>query len=403
MQEVKTIDQLPLTGKRVLVRVDYNIPRDSNGCVSDDRRIRETLPTLFYLLKKQASIILISHLADPKSVSKQYSLQHVVPTLGALLGKEVRFFDSCTSDEVASACAKIQPGEVFLLENLRFHPEEKANESSFAEKFAHYADFFIMDAFASSHRNHASIVGLPPLFRGRCGAGFLMEREMRFLSQHLMQPKRPFIAVIGGSKVSSKIGIVEKLFDKCDHLAIVGAMAFTFLKAKGKEVGRSLYEPDYLQASLNLLEKAEAKGKTILLPSDLLISDCLDRAKGLRTLDVGASFDKNSYGVDIGEKTIGAIYKLLQPAKTLFWNGPAGIFEVPEFSFGTKAIANIFASHPHTTAVGGGDSCAALKMCQVEDKIDHISTGGGACLEMIEKETLPGIEALKKYGSDLDG
>lgn len=396
MQAVKTIDQLPLSGKRVLVRVDYNIPRDSNGSVSDDRRIRETLPTLFYLLKKQASIILISHLSDPSSPSPKYSLKHVVEALADLLGREVRFFDSCTSDAVASACSQIKPGEVFLLENLRFHKEEKANDPQFAKRFAEYADFFVMDAFASSHRNHSSIVGLPPLFKGRSCAGFLMEREMRFLSQHLLEPKRPFIAVIGGSKVSSKIGIVEKLFEKCDHLAIIGAMAFTFLKAKGIEVGRSLYEPDYLEKSLSLLERAEAGGKTILLPSDLLISDSIDKPCRLRTLDLSCTFDASSYGVDIGEKTIGAIYKLVQPARTLFWNGPAGIFEVPEFSFGTKALANIFASHPHTTVVGGGDSCAALKMCQVEDKIDHISTGGGACLEMIEKETLPGIQALEQ-------
>lgn len=394
MLTIRTIDQLPLRGKRVLVRVDYNIPRDPSGAISDDRRVRQSLSTLLYLLDQEASIILISHFGDPKEPSESWSLQEVARTLSGLIGQKVRFFSSCIGEEVEKVCKKMRPKEIFLLENLRFHPGEKAGDEIFASSLAALADFFLLDAFASAHRNHASTVKLPKLFGERSAAGFLMERETRFLTQHLLNPPRPMIAVVGGAKISSKIGILEKLLEKCDALAIVGAMSFTFFKAKGFAIGQSLYEEDFLERAIILLKRAEERGKQLLLPLDLLVSDDLHKPKNLRVVRPQEGISPAGYGVDIAELTIGSIYEMLQRGKTLFWNGPAGIFEVPQFSFGTKAIANIFASHPHTTVVGGGDSCAALKMCQVEDKIDHISTGGGACLELIEKETLPGIEAI---------
>lgn len=401
MLQIRTIDQVDLNHKRVLVRVDFNVPRDNEGQITDDKRIRESIPTIRYLLSQNACIILISHLGNPKEKKPQYSLEAVAKRLSQLIGQKVTFIEDCIGPRVQEACANLQAQELILLNNLRFHPGEKKPQDypEFAQELRTLADVYINDAFGTAHRCHSSVVQVPQLFAPQCAAGFLMEHETRFLSRHLLEPDRPFMAIVGGAKVSSKIGILEKLMEKCDSMAIVGAMAFTFLKAQGFEIGKSLYEPDFLTYAQKLMNKAQESKKQLLLPCDIVVTKNLDQKdiveQDVHTVAIKDGIPEEFYGVDIGEETIGQIYLMLQPASTLFWNGPAGIFEIERFSFGTRAIANIFASHPHRTIVGGGDSSAALKMCQVEDKIDHVSTGGGACLEFIEKETLPGLEILK--------
>jgi phosphoglycerate kinase len=391
LKGIKTICDFELNDKVVFLRLDLNVPID-DGKIGDETRIRESLPTIKYALEKGAKLVMASHLGRPKSAAdKQYSLEPVAHRLSELLGVEVILFDEPKSDAIKSLVKGLKKGQAVLLENLRFEPGETKNDLEFANVLASYVQVYINDAFGASHRAHASIQALPELIKEK-GIGFLIEKEITFLDGLLENPQRPYIAIMGGSKVSDKIGVIEKLIDLVDGFIIGGAMAYTFLKAQGKPVGRSLVETEKLNYTREMIARMEARRKTLLLPVDHLVTTDIASKKG----EYSTTISENQMGVDIGPQTIKNYTAAIAEAKTIFWNGPMGIFETEAFSKGTFAVAKAVAENPGTTIVGGGDSAAAAEISGYASKMTHISTGGGASLEYLQGDKLPGLEVLRQ-------
>src|SRR6185437_2308950 len=396
-----SIKDLPLKDKRLFVRVDFNVPLSDEGRVTDDTRIRETLPTIEYALRNRAKVILASHLGRPKGKpNSRMSLKPVAERLRMLLDNllesdcNVGFSPDCVGIEAEELSTRLESGQTLLLENLRFHPEEEANDDTFARSLAKLADFYVNDAFGSAHRAHASTAGITK-FVGKSDAGFLMQKEIDYMSSVLQDPKRPFIAVIGGAKVSDKIGVIKNLLGKVDALLIGGAMAYTFQKAEGREVGKSLVATDKLDLARKLLDEAKQRGVRFLLPVDDVVAMKIDNDVPTRVIDAAQPIPADQMGLDIGPKTVKLYAEEIGNACTIVWNGPMGVFETPIFASGTRKIAQAIARNEDATSiVGGGDSVAAVHDAGVAEKISHISTGGGASLEFLEWKKLPGVEAL---------
>ena len=396
MAKLSIVDLQDFRNQRVLVRVDYNVPLDDAGTITDDKRIKATVPTLDHLVKGGAKVILCSHLGRPKGKrDPKQSLRPVAQRLAEILGRPVAFVDDCIGEKVDKTVGIMQPGDVVLLENLRFYAEEEKNDAAFAEKLAKNADLYINDAFGSAHRAHASTEGVAKIIAkrgGKCAAGFLMEKELKYLGGALSNPARPFICILGGAKVSDKIAVIENLLTQADAILIGGAMAYTFSKTQGFGVGNSLVENDKLDLAKSLLVKA--KGKKFLLPLDHLQSTDWKAAATTRITD-SPSIEDGWYGVDIGPQTIERYRKEIAGAKTIVWNGPMGIFEIPEYATGTFEVAkSVAANRAATSIIGGGDSAKAVKKAGVADKVTFVSTGGGASLEFLEGKILPGVAAL---------
>ncbi|MCF6096851.1 phosphoglycerate kinase [Thermovorax subterraneus] len=388
----KTVEDFDVNVKRVLVRVDFNVPMDEEGNITDDTRIRATLPTIQYLIKNGAKVILASHLGRPKGKKNpKYSLAPVAGRLSEILGKDVLMAGDCIGEEVEKAVASMKPGDVMLLENVRFYAEEEANDRGFAEKLARLADIYINDAFGTAHRAHASTAGVAEFLPA--GAGFLMKKEIEIMGKALEAPERPFVAILGGAKVSDKIGVIRNLLNKVDYLLIGGGMAFTFLKGLGYNIGRSLLEEDKIELAKDLLKEAEEKGVKVLLPDDVVIAPEVKEGVEYKTVPVSQIPD-DMIGVDIGEVTRDKFAKVIKEAKTVVWNGPMGVFEIKDFAEGTLAVAKAMAESGAVTIVGGGDSAAAVEQLGFADAMTHISTGGGASLEFLEGKELPGVAVL---------
>jgi phosphoglycerate kinase len=384
----KTVRDINVKGERVLVRVDFNVPL-KDGAITDDTRIRAALPTINYLLEQGAALILCSHLGRPKGkVTPELKMDPVAARLSELLGRPVQKMDACTGPEVETAAEAMKPGDVILLENTRFNPEEKANDAGFAKQVAGLADIFVNDAFGAAHRAHATTVGVADYLPAV--AGFLMEKELEFLGKATSDPERPYVAILGGAKISDKIGVIESLLSKCDRLLIGGGMANTFFKAMGFEVGDSLVEEEAVATAKSLLDSA---GSQLVLPVDVIVADAFDN--GANTKVVAPNEVTAGWRIlDIGPKAVQTFESALGGAKTVIWNGPMGVFEMPNFAKGTFAIAETLANLDATTIIGGGDSAAAVKQAGLADKMSHVSTGGGASLEFLEGKTLPGVAAL---------
>ncbi len=388
----KSIRDLEVAGKKVLVRVDFNVPFDDNGNISDDTRIRASLDTIRYLLESKAAVILMAHLGRPKGeVNMKYSLAPVAEHLSKLLGQKVAFAPDCVGKEAKVAAKALKAGQVLLLENLRFHKEEEKNNLEFAEKLASLADLYINDGFGVSHRAHASVEGVTHFLPA--AAGFLLEKEIKFVGRAVTEPLHPFAAIIGGAKVSDKIGVIENLLDKVDTLLIGGGMANTFLAAQGYKVGKSLVEEDKMELAKELLAKAKANKVNMLLPTDLVMSEAF-AADAKHVTEKIDNLNQEYMALDIGEGTRAAYAEALKDAKMIVWNGPMGVFEMDAFCKGTEAVAKAVARSRAVSIVGGGDSVAAIEKLGLADKISHISTGGGASLEYLEGKVLPGVAAL---------
>jgi 3-phosphoglycerate kinase len=395
MKQVQTVADVDLSEKNVLVRVDFNVPLEG-GKVVDDSRIRAALPTINYLLNQSAKVILLSHLGRPKGQKNlKYSLRPVAQELSQLLGRPVLFLEDCLGDDVQKTIDELEEGSVVMLENLRFYAEEEENDREFAKKLASYGDAFVNDAFGTAHRAHASTAGIPSILSIKV-AGFLMQKELEFLGNKTADPARPFTVILGGAKVSDKIGVIDALLDKCNNMLIGGAMAYTFHLALGKKVGNSLVEKDRVSDAKAALEKATKKNVKIFLPVDSLATDALNF--DLRTVGtvktVGEDIPDGWQGVDIGPKTVGLFAGVIDKSKTIFWNGPMGIFEVPACDKGTYAIAKFVAQCKGTSIVGGGDSITAINKSGFADQISFMSTGGGASLEFLEGKEMPGVALL---------
>ncbi len=392
---IANLSEADLAGKRVLVRVDFNVPFD-NGTISDDTRIRAALPTIKELVSKGAKVILCSHMGRPKGkVVSSMSLAPVAARLSELLGQDVTMCDDCVGDSVTAAIAKLENGQVALLENLRFHGEEESNDPEFAKQLAANADLYVNDAFGTAHRAHASTEGVTH-YLSPSVAGYLIEKELQYLQAAIENPQRPLAAIIGGSKVSSKIGVIETLLDKCDKLLIGGGMIFTFYKARGLSVGKSLVEEDKLELAKSLEAKAKEKGVEFLLPTDVVLADNFAQDANSKIASI-ESIEDGWMGLDIGPDSIKVFQDALTDCKAVIWNGPMGVFEFEKFAAGTEAIAHTLAGLTGTgttTIIGGGDSVAAVEKVGVAEKMSHISTGGGASLELLEGKVLPGIAAL---------
>lgn len=394
-----------LNGKRVLVRADFNVPLDPQGNITDDTRIRASLPTIQALTQAGAKVILTSHLGRPIKKDKETgavkvaregnSLAPVATRLSQLLGQPVAFAPDCIGPEAEAVVNRLENGQVALLENVRFYPEEEDNDPEFARKLASLADLFVNDAFGSAHRAHASTAGVTAYLQPAV-AGYLVERELQFLSGAIEDPRRPLAAIIGGSKVSSKIGVIERLLEKVDKLLLGGGMIFTFYQAQGLKTGKSLVETDKLDLARSLMEKAKERGVELLLPVDVVVADRFDKDAQAQTVSIHA-IPEDWMGLDIGPESIKAFQAALQGCQTVVWNGPMGVFEFDRFALGTEAIARTLADLTQagaTTIIGGGDSVAAVEKVGLADKMTHISTGGGASLELLEGKVLPGIAAL---------
>ncbi len=388
----KSIRDVAWQGKRALVRVDFNVPMDGET-ITDDTRIRAALPTIQHLLNEGASVVLMSHLGRPKGErNPKYDLKSVAAHLSSLLGnKEVQFADDCVGPAAEDAANSLHPGQVLLLQNLRYHAEEEKNNPDFAKALAKLGDVYVNDAFGAAHRAHASTEGVAKYLPAV--AGFLMEKEISVMGAALANPERPFVAIIGGAKVSDKISVLDNLLPKVDSLIIGGGMANTFLAVQGYNMGKSLVEQDALDTARNLLDKAKSLGKTLHLPVDLVVADAFaaDAAHDVHEI---ADVPADGMALDIGPKTQAAYQSVVRAAKTVLWNGPMGVFEMPAFAKGTNAIAEAMADVKGTTIVGGGDSVAAVEKAGLADKMTHVSTGGGASLEFLEGKALPGVVAL---------
>ena len=389
----KTVRDIDLKNKKVLVRCDFNVPMDENRNITDNRRIVAALPTIQYLLEQNCKIILMSHLGRPKGEFKpEFSLAPVAKELSKLLGKEVIMAKDVIGEDAENKANNLKDGEILLLENVRFHREETDNDPEFAKKLASYAEIFVNDAFGTAHRAHASTEGVTKFLPAV--SGFLIEKELEFLGNALENPKRPFVAILGGAKVSDKIGVIDSLLEKVDTLMIGGGMAYTFFKAQGYEVGNSLCEVDKCDLALELMEKAKNKGVKMLLPVDTKVGKEFKPDTESKTV-AWTEIPEGWEGFDIGEKTIAMFEKELDNAKTVIWNGPVGLFEFDQFAIGTNAIAQKLATlSDAVTIIGGGDSAAAVEKAGLANKMSHVSTGGGASLEFLEGKKLPGIEAL---------
>ena len=388
---IRFIEDLPIEGKRVFIRVDFNVPL-SNGAITDDTRVREALPTVRHAVARGAKVILASHLGRPKGVpNPEFKLEPVGALLAELLNLDVVAADDCVGDGVKKLAQELRDGEILLLENLRFYKEEEANDPAFAEKLAKFADVYVNDAFGTAHRAHASTAGMVKYFKDK-GVGFLMRKELKFLKDTLSRPSRPFVAILGGAKVSDKIGVISSLVTKADVILIGGAMAYTFLKAKGEQVGDSKVEEDSLRVAKEILKQAAERKVDLLLPVDHIVAEKLDAGTGN---EVAGAIPAGLMGLDIGPKTVEEYSRRIKLAKTIFWNGPMGVFEKEPFEKGTMAIAQALTASNAITIVGGGDSAAAINKSGLASKISHISTGGGASLEFVENGTLPGVEVLE--------
>ena len=389
----KTVKDIDLKGKKVFVRCDFNVPMDENQNITDNRRIVAALPTIKYLMDQNCKIILASHLGRPKGeVKPEFSLAPVSVELSKQLGQEVLMAKDVIGESAKTLAANLQEGQVMLLENVRFHREETDNDPEFAKELASMAEVFVNDAFGTAHRAHASTEGVSHYLPSV--SGFLIEKELKFLGDALNNPTRPFVAILGGAKVSDKIGVIDSLLEKVDTLMIGGGMAYTFFKAQGYEVGNSLCEPDKCDLALSLMEKAKNKGVKLLLPVDTKVGKEFKPDTESKTV-AWTEIPEGWEGFDIGEKTIEMFKEELKSAKTVVWNGPLGLFEFDQFAIGTNAIAHALAEIDATTIIGGGDSAAAVEKAGLADKMTHISTGGGASLEFLEGKKLPGIECLQ--------
>ncbi len=387
------IEDLDVKGKRVLMRVDFNVPIDGDGRVADDSRIRAALKSIRYVMGNGGKLILMSHLGRPKGKAvPSLTLRPVAGRLSELLRKPVTQLDDCVGDSVKRAVDEMAPGDVVLLENLRFHAGEEKNDPAFSKELASLGDVYVDDAFGSAHRAHASVVGVTN-YISQAAAGYLMQRELNYLGEALKSPKHPFVAILGGVKISTKIGVIESLLAKADSVLIGGAMSYTFLKAEGVPVGSSLVEQDKLELAASLIRKARQEGKELMLPLDHLVARKAE--EGSEKKVVGRDgIEEGWLGVDIGPRTIDAYGGKISSAKTVVWNGPMGIFEIADFAEGTEEIAKKVAGSAALTIVGGGDSVAAINRFGLADKVTHVSTGGGASLEFLEGKELPGIAAL---------
>jgi phosphoglycerate kinase len=393
MHEKMTVKDLDLKGKKVFCRVDFNVPLDDRGRITDDTRIAASLPTLRYIMEQGGRLILASHLGRPKAApNPKYSLAPVAPHLSKLLGKPVTMAPDCIGPEVEQLASGLRNGDILLLENVRFHAGEEKNDPAFCRQLAALADLYVNDAFGTAHRAHASTEGVARLLSPAV-AGFLMEKEIRYLGGALAEPTRPFVAVLGGAKVSDKILVIENLLAKVDALVIGGGMAYTFLRAQGHEVGKSLVEADKIELAGELLAKAAQRGVRLLLPQDHLIAREF-RADAEHRVCTNADFPADWMGLDIGPQTAELFAGLLKNAGTVIWNGPMGVFEFPAFAQGTFTVARALADSNALTIIGGGDSVAAVNQSGLDDRMTHISTGGGASLEFLEGKELPGIAAL---------
>jgi len=386
----KTVRDIDLKGKRVLMRVDYNVPIQ-NGVISDDKRIRATLPTIQYILDQGAALILMSHLGRPAGTGyeAEFSLKPVADRLSELLGRPVKFAPDCIGPEVEAMAAALQPGEVMLLENVRFYKAETKNDPEISQKLAKLGEVFVNDAFGTAHRAQSSTEGVAHYLPAV--AGFLMEKEIEFLSKATENPERPYVAILGGAKISDKVGVIENLLKKCDRLLIGGGMANTFFKAMGFPVGDSLVEEDAVPTAKSLLTSG---GSRLVLPVDVVIADAFDNEANTRIVAPNEVPDGWRI-LDIGPKTVETFKSALTGARTVVWNGPMGVFEMPKFAEGTFAVARVLAELGATTIIGGGDSASAVKKAGVADKMSHVSTGGGASLEFLEGKVLPGVAALQ--------
>lgn len=398
----KTVRDIDLKGKKVIMRADFNVPLDNERRITDTTRIDKALPTINYILEQGASLILMSHLGRPKGeVKAEFSLAPVAAELTEKIGREVAMASDCIGPEVVKAAADLAPGAVLLLENLRFHSEETANESGFAKQLAELANVYVNDAFGTAHRAHASTAGITE-FMEVCVSGFLLEKEIKFLGDAVTAPERPLVAILGGAKVSSKIGVIYNLLDKADSIIIGGGMTYTFYKAQGKEIGESLFVEEDLAVAEDLIKQAAAKGVELVLPVDSKAIDAdvgdlfadPSKAASVNLKVFNNGIEAGWSGVDIGPETVDKICAVLDKAKTVVWNGPMGVFEIKEFAVGTTAVAKKLAEIDAMTIIGGGDSVAAVNQFGLAEKMTHVSTGGGASLEFLEGKELPGVAAL---------
>lgn len=393
---IRSIDQLDLAGKRVLVRVDFNVPLD-NGTITDDKRIVESLPTIRKIVESGGRAILMSHMGRPKGErNEKYSLRPAAGRLSELMGKEVKLAPDCVGDEVKKMAEEMKDGDVLLLENLRFHKEEEGNDAEFAKQLAGLGDVYVNDAFGTAHRAHASTEAVAHLVRERA-AGYLLLKELKFLGDAVRNPERPFVAILGGSKISGKIDVINALLDVCDTILVGGGMMFTFFKAEGKEIGSSLVEEEKIEVAAKILADARERKVELLLPTDVVLADKFaeDAATRIASID---DIPAGWMGLDIGPATREAFGAKVAAAKTVVWNGPMGVFEMEKFAAGTRAVADALVTatgQGANTIVGGGDSAAAIAEFGLEDKVTHVSTGGGASLEFLEGKELPGVKALE--------
>jgi phosphoglycerate kinase len=397
------LKDLLLKGKRVLIRVDFNVPMTKEGGISDDTRIRAALPTIQEVIKAGGKAILMSHLGRPKGVTPTCTLQPCATRLSELLGKPVRFVNDCVGDVAEKAVSEMKDGEVILLENLRFYEGEEHPEKNpeFVKKLAKLGDVYINDAFGTAHRAHASTALIADYFPKKAAAGFLMMKEVEALGSSLLNPKRPFVAIIGGAKISTKIGVLKSLVHKADFLLIGGAMTFTFMRAVGLDVGDSPVEEDMVDEALDVMKEAKDLGKKTYFPIDLVVASEFKDGAQSKIIAIQEGIPDGFQGMDIGPKTLELWKPVLESSKTIFWNGPVGVFEFPTFAKGTMALARIVAGCKGAfTVVGGGDSIAALEQSGLQSSVSHVSTGGGASLEFIEQGTLPGLEALERAAKD---
>ncbi len=394
-KKMKTLNDYNFKNKKALVRVDFNVPLDDKLNVVDDTRIRSAKPTIDKILAEGGAVVLMSHLGRPKGVEEKYSLGNIVENVSKILGVAVKFSGDCIGEEAFAASKNLQAGEVLLLENLRFYPEEKAGDQAFAQQLARHGDLYVNDAFGTAHRAHASTAVIAQYFTDKC-SGLLLEREIKNLDKVLNSDKKPVTAILGGAKVSSKITVIENILDRVDNLIIGGGMSFTFIKARGGEVGNSLIEAEYEKLALEIMEKAKAKQVELYLPTDGIVADGFSNDAQQHTEKIDRIAEP-WMGLDIGSESISRFTEVILNSKVVLWNGPMGVFEFDNFSTGTKAIGGAVAQATQEGAfslVGGGDSVAAAKKFNLQEKVSYVSTGGGAMLEMIEGKTLPGIAAL---------